>query len=59
MPCKPLEKIEKYEVPLEMELWFQYEKLLLMNNGQKNDFIKGFKYCMEFIIENTKENANT
>lgn len=53
MPCKPLEKIEKYEVPVNIELWYQYEKLLLMNNGHEDDFIKGFKYCMEFIIENT------
>lgn len=49
MPCKPIEPIEK--VDIEIELTYQYDRLrLIFNNDETHPFIKGFKYCMEFII---------
>lgn len=49
MPCKLIEKINQHS-DIEAELSYQYDKLkLIMDNDEKHEFIKGFKYCMDII----------
>ena len=51
MPCEPIKPIKKDDIDIEVELTYQYDRLrLIFNNDEKHPFVKGFKYCMEFII---------
>ena len=50
-PCKPLEPITE-PISIEVELTFQYDRLrLIFNNDLDHEFIRGFKYCMDIVIE--------
>jgi len=56
-PCKPIEPITK-PVDIEVELAFQYDRLrLIFNNDEEHDFVKGFKYCMDIVLEKNEQNA--
>jgi hypothetical protein len=51
MPCKPL-KPNTESIPIDVELSFQYDRLrLIFNNNEEHDFMKGFKYAMNIVIE--------
>ncbi len=51
MPCKPL-KPSTESIPIDVELSFQYDRLrLIFNNDEEADFMKGFKYAMDIVIE--------
>lgn len=42
--CKPLEKIDK--IDLGVSLYGHLQILILLNNGEKNEYIKGFEDCL-------------
>ena len=51
MPCKPL-KPSTESISIDVELSFQYDRLrLIFNNNEEHDFMKGFKYAMDIVIE--------
>ena len=55
-PCKPIEPITE-QVSIEVELAFQYDRLrLIFNNDIEHDFVKGFKYCMDIVLEKNEQN---
>jgi hypothetical protein len=60
MPCKPL-KPSTESISIDVELSFQYDRLkLIFNNNEEHDFMKGFKYAMDIVIEKYyKENLKS
>lgn len=55
--CEPLKEITE-PIDIEVELTYQYDRLrLIFNNDEKHEFIKGFKYCMEIVLNKIENNA--
>ena len=62
MPCELTKQIEKSSIDIEAELTYQYDRLrLIFNNDTDHPYMKGFKQCMDLVIEsvNTTQDANT
>lgn len=56
-PCEPLKEITE-PVNIEVELIYQYDRLrLIFNNDEKHEFVKGFKYCMDIVLNKIKKDA--
>jgi hypothetical protein len=61
MPCKPIKKYIT-QVDIDIELSYQYDRLrLIFNNDEEHPYMKGFKQCMDTVLESLKLNqdANT
>jgi hypothetical protein len=56
-PCEPLKPITE-SITIDVELSFQYDRLrLIFNNDLDHEFVKGFKYCMDIVLEKNEQNA--
>jgi hypothetical protein len=51
MGCEPLKKIDGNELDINVALFGQLQLLLLLNNNEKNEFIKGFEQCTQLVEE--------
>jgi hypothetical protein len=55
MGCEPLKQIDENELDINVALFGQLQLLLLLNNNEKTDFIKGFEYCTQLVEEWSKQ----
>ena len=55
MGCEPLKKIDGNELDINVALFGQLQLLLLLNNNEKTDFIKGFEHCTQLVDEWSKQ----
>ena len=52
MGCELTKPIEQNDVDINAELTYQYDRLrLIFNNREDHPYIKGFKHCMDIVIE--------
>jgi hypothetical protein len=55
MGCEPLKKIDGNELDINVALFGQLQLLLLLNNNEKTEFIKGFERCTQLVEEWSKQ----
>ena len=59
MPCNLTENLEDKELDLNAVVYTQLQLLLLLNNNEKTEFIKGFEKCVQLVekvlLENNKK----
>ena len=49
MPCHLTPKLNPDDLDINVALFGQLQLMLLLNNNEKTDFIKGFERCMELV----------
>jgi hypothetical protein len=49
MGCNLTEHVEENGLDINVALFGQLQLMLLLNNNEKTDFIKGFERCMELV----------
>ena len=55
MGCELIKPIDGNELDINVALFGQLQLLLLLNNNEKNDYIKGFEYCTQLVEEWSKQ----
>lgn len=54
MPCNLTEHLEENGMDINVALYGQLQILLLLNNNEKSEYIKGFEYCTELVYKWSK-----
>lgn len=59
MPCNLTERLDDNELDVNAVVFTQLQLLLLLNNNEKTEFIKGFEKCAQLVenvlLENSKK----
>jgi hypothetical protein len=55
MGCELTQPIDGKKLDINVALFGQLQLLLLLNNNEKNEFIKGFERCTQLVEEWSKQ----
>jgi hypothetical protein len=58
MGCEPIKPMNFDDIDIGVSLFGHLQMMLLLNNNEKTEFIKGFEHCLKLYEQWTAEQLN-